>query len=106
MGWKGRDARAVGASSTHARTHYRVSGDTTTDTHHTSSSRRFLADEHREKKEAVLDMSGWTLVPSSSSVTPQQTNYDDCGWFVLAFAYVMTLGLPFRCVRNAGWLLG
>lgn len=59
----------------------------------------YLADEHKDKKKADLDLSGWELVHSDPGVTPQQGNGSDCGCFASAFAYLISEGIDFKHVR-------
>lgn len=67
---------------------------------HPHKQNSYLADEHKDKKKADLDLSGWELMHSDPRVTPQQGNGSDCGCFASAFAYLMSEGIPFKHVRN------
>jgi sentrin-specific protease 1 len=63
--------------------------------------RRYLQDEHQDKKKAALDLSGWELVYSDRQVVPQQANGADCGCFASAFAYLLSEGLPIKYISQA-----
>lgn len=48
--------------------------------------RKYLEDEHNDKKKLPLDTSSWTMNLPSSKQLPQQKNSDDCGVFACKFA--------------------
>jgi Ulp1 family protease len=55
----------------------------------------YLQDEHKRQFKSDMDISGWSLVPSTKE-TPQQTKYNDenvydCGVFVCLFADFIAL---------------
>eukprot|EP01039_Chlorochromonas_danica_P002907 gene2907-3173_t len=54
--------------------------------------KRWVADEHRDKKGTDLDMSSWTTM--SAQGIPQQRNGYDCGVFVVMCADYLTDDLP------------
>jgi len=62
--------------------------------------RRYLQDEHQDKKKAALDVSGWELVYSDRQVVPQQANGADCGCFASAFAYLLSEDLPIKYISQ------
>jgi len=63
--------------------------------------RRYLEDEHQDKKKKTLDVSGWELVHSDRQVVPQQANGADCGCFATAFAYMLSENLPIKYISQA-----
>ena len=56
--------------------------------------RRYLKDEHRNRKHLALDTSSWTLVECQSD-TPKQENGYDCGVFTCMFADYVSVDKPF-----------
>ncbi|CEO95939.1 hypothetical protein PBRA_004629 [Plasmodiophora brassicae] len=57
-----------------------------------ANARRYVADEHADKKGSPLDTSVWTDVLPGS--VPRQNNGCDCGVFTLKFADFLSDGLP------------
>eukprot|EP00741_Cyanophora_paradoxa_P025086 tig00000342_g24214.t1 len=54
--------------------------------------RRWLQDEHKDKKNADLDLSQWRNVSPSSSRVPSQTDGNSCGVFACMFADYASTG--------------
>ena len=54
--------------------------------------RRWIEDEHLEKKKALLDTSGWTEVVWQRGQSPEQKNGHDCGVFMTRTAEYLSRG--------------
>ena len=54
--------------------------------------RRWIEDEHLEKKKTPLDTSGWTEVVWQGGQSPSQTNGHDCGVFMTRTAEYLSRG--------------
>jgi Ulp1 family protease len=57
----------------------------------------YLKDEHLDKKQNPLP-NAWTLL---SPDVPQQTNGNDCGVFVCAFAFHLSIGMSVIGIRQS-----
>eukprot|EP01083_Nonionella_stella_P281201 956833_1 len=58
--------------------------------------KKFLKDEHLQKRGDELDVSSWTVYDAKINEIPQQSNCNDCGVFVCKYADFASEGLPFE----------
>mmetsp|Transcript_23034 Transcript_23034/g.77286 ORF Transcript_23034/g.77286 Transcript_23034/m.77286 type:complete len:88 (+) Transcript_23034:628-891(+) len=61
--------------------------------------RRYLSDEHMDKKKSEIDLSVWTDADWTEEDIPHQNNSSDCGVFMCQFAstIVRNVAINFTC---------